>query len=253
MRAPEIAAAKLAPIMPDEAKCLNAAAAASAGRAVLNEAQSKALLALNKIMSPKESIATDADAAITAARSIGYPVVLKLLSDDIHHKSEVGGVMLGVANEAEVRVSFAKIKSNLQKANPAAHFGGVIVAQQIAGGQELVLGVHRDPEVGLVTMFGAGGILLELVKDVQFGPAPLNQHQARSMVEATMAGKLLAGYRGGAALDKEAVIKALVALSELAARLGDRLESIDVNPFVALPEGQGAVALDGLVVLRDAT
>ncbi len=235
-----------------ESQCLATATPASDGRAVLNEAQSKILLALNGVASPKEAAAADAEAAVNAARVIGYPVVVKLLSDDVQHKSEVGGVMLGIGDDAGVRGAFAAIKANLAKAKPDARFGGIIVAQEIKGGRELVLGVHRDPEVGLVTMFGAGGVLLELVKDVQFGPAPLTSGQARAMIDATMAGKLLDGYRGGAALDKDAVAQALVSLSQLAERLGDRLESVDVNPFVALPAGRGAVALDGLVVLRGA-
>ncbi len=250
---PAAAVPDLKPLSAAELQCLDSAAAASGGRAVLNEAQSKTLLALNGVASPKEEVAADVEAAVNAARAIGYPVVLKLFSDDVQHKSDVGGVMLGITGDEAVRAAFDAIRDNLARAKPAARFGGVIVAREIKGGQELVLGVHRDPEVGLVTMFGTGGVLLELVKDVQFGPAPLSPDQARAMIDATMAGKLLAGYRGGAPLDREAVIAALVALSQLAARLGDRLESIDVNPFVALPAGRGAAALDGLVVLRAAS
>lgn len=221
----------------------------SDGRRVLDEVTSKTLLARAGIHSPREQVARSAEQAAEAAVRIGFPVVLKLVSDDIQHKSEVGGVQLGLTTEAEVREAFCKIQKNLSALRPDAHFGGVLVAEQVTGGRELVIGVHRDPEVGLVTMFGTGGVLLELQKDICFGPVPLNRAAAVVMIDATLAGKLLAGYRGSPRLDRTAVIDALVGISQLAASLGDRLESIDVNPLLVRAEGKGAVALDGLIVL----
>ncbi len=220
------------------------------GRRVLNEADSKKLLELYSIHAPKEAVAATADAAAAAADSIGYPVVLKVVSPQIQHKSDVGGVLVGVKDAAGVREGFARIKANLAKAAPSATFEGVIVAQMVSGGVELVLGVQRDPEVGPVVMFGTGGVLLELQKDVAFGPVPLSPQQARDMIARTKASKLLAGYRGAPPCDIESIVNAIVALSELTHDLGDDVESIDINPFVALPKGQSAVALDGLVVLR---
>ncbi len=224
------------------------AAPAADGRKVMGEANSKQLLGAYGVAAPKETFARDAEAAALAADAIGYPVVLKLVSDDVQHKSDVGGVLIGLRSAQEVREGFARIATSLAAAKPGAHFGGVLVVQQVSGGTELVLGVHRDPEVGLVTMFGAGGVLLELVKDIAFGPVPLSQAQAQDMVDRTMAGRLLDGYRGGAKLDRAAVVNALVGLSHLAQDLGDGLESIDVNPLVATPDG--ALALDGLIVLK---
>ena len=224
------------------------AAPAADGRRVMGEAASKQLLGAYGVASPGEALAGGAEAAVQAADAIGYPVVLKLVSDDVQHKSDVGGVLIGLRSAQEVREGFARIAASLAAAKPGAHFGGVLVVQQVSGGTELVLGVHRDPEVGLVTMFGTGGVLLELVKDVTFGPVPLSEAQASAMIEGAMAGRLLDGYRGGAKLDRAAVVKALVGLSHLAQDLGERLESIDVNPLVALPSG--ALALDGLVVLK---
>ena len=221
---------------------------AADGRRVMGEAASKQLLCAYGVDAPKEAFATDAEAAARAADAIGYPVVLKLVSDDVQHKSDVGGVLIGLKSAQEVREGFARIAASLKAARPGAHFGGVLVVQQVSGGSELVLGVHRDPEVGLVTMFGAGGVLLELVKDVAFGPVPLTPAQAQDMVDRTMAGRLLDGYRGSAKLDRAAVVNALVGLSHLAQDLGDKLESVDVNPLVATPSG--ALALDGLIVLR---
>jgi acetate---CoA ligase (ADP-forming) len=113
-----------------------------------------------------------------------------------------------------------------------------------------VLGVQRDPEVGPVLMFGTGGVHLELHRDVSFGAVPLPLWQAKAMIGRTSAGRLLKGYRGSPPSDEESVLAAMVALGRLTHDLGDRIESIDINPFVALPAGQGAVALDALVVLR---
>ena len=137
-----------------------------------------------------------------------------------------------------------------RQGRPGAKLEQVIVAEQVSGGVELVLGVQRDPEVGPVVMFGSGGINLELHKDVAFGAVPLPLWQAKAMIERTTAGKLLKGYRGTPAGDEGSVLAALIALGRLAHDLGDQVESIDINPVVALPDGQGAVALDALVVLR---
>ena len=219
------------------------------GRRVLDETLSKELLALAGLRLPRERVVQDAGAAAATAREIGFPVVLKLVSDDVQHKSDIGGVKLNLTSEAAVQEAFASIRASLAATNPGAHFGGVLVAEMVRGGQELVVGIHRDPEVGLVTMFGTGGVLLELQKDVCFGPVPLSPAQAADMIDRTMAGKLLAGYRGSPALDRQAVIDTLVNVSQLAAALGDRLESVDINPLLARPSGTGAVALDGLVVL----
>ena len=220
------------------------------GRRVVNEAQSKKLLDLYGIHAPKESVAASADAAAAAADKIGYPVVLKVVSPQVQHKSDVGGVLVGVKDAVGVRDGFAKIKASLAQHAPHATFEGVIVAQMVSGGVELVLGVQRDPEVGPVVMFGTGGVLLEIQKDVSFGPVPLSPRQAREMIASTKASKLLAGYRGAPPCDTESIVSAIVALSELTHDLGDQVESIDINPFVALPGDKGAVALDGLVVLR---
>jgi acetate---CoA ligase (ADP-forming) len=114
-----------------------------------------------------------------------------------------------------------------------------------------VLGVQRDPEIGPVLMFGTGGVLLELSRDVSFGAVPLSRWQAQMMLERTTAGTLLQGYRGAPPADTESVLAAMLALGRLAHDLGDRIESIDINPLKALPAGEGALALDALVVLRE--
>jgi len=187
---------------------------------------------------------------VRAAKTIGYPLVLKLLSAEVTHKSDIGGVILGIKNDDELRSAYAQLASNLARARPGAKLEQVLLAQQVSGGVELVLGLQRDPEIGPVVMFGTGGVLLELYKDVRFGAVPLPQWQAQEMIERTKAGALLKGYRGSLPCDENSVLSALIALGRLTSDLGDQIESIDINPFVALPAGQGAVALDALVVLR---
>jgi hypothetical protein len=125
---------------------------------------------------------------------------------------------------------------------------GMLVCRQVSGGVELVLGLNRDPEMGAVVMAGSGGVLLELVKDVTFGAPPITRDKARDMLSRLRGAKLLQGYRGSPPCDVEAAVDALVALGELAVDLADVVESVDINPFVALP--QGGLALDGLIVLR---
>jgi acetyltransferase len=233
---------------PDIRAILKRRAPAGEGRSVLSESDSKELLRAYGIRTPNETLAGSADNAVLAAREIGYPVVLKLASADVQHKSDIGGVMLNITSENELRRAYARLAQNLAKARPGARLEQVLVAEQVIGGVELVLGVQRDPEVGPVLMFGSGGILLELHKDVAFGAVPPPPWQAQAMIARTTAGRLLDGYRGMPPADKERVLAGLCALGRLAHDLGDAVESIDVNPFVALPDG--AVALDALVVLR---
>lgn len=220
------------------------------GRRVLDEASSKQLIALYGIAAPREAFAANADEAALAAASIGYPLVLKLVSPQVQHKSEVGGVITSIMDEAQLRAAFAAIATRLAQHDPQAQFAGVLVAKQAPAGVELIMGIHRDPEVSHVVMFGAGGVLVELARDVVFGAVPLTRSQASSLVSASLAGKLLAGFRGAPACDLDAVSSALTALSQLALDLGDQLESIDLNPVIALPDAGGVLALDALVVLR---
>jgi hypothetical protein len=173
-------------------------------------------------------------------------VVLKAVAATLTHKSDAGAVALNLANRAELAAAYAAMAERLRQHSLA----GMLVCRQIRGGLELVLGLHRDPEMGLVVMAGSGGVLLELVRDVAFCVPPVSPQKARDMLARTRAGSLMDGYRGAGALDRDAVVAALVGLGRLAADMKDAIESVDINPFVALPRGQGGMALDALVVLR---
>jgi acetate---CoA ligase (ADP-forming) len=221
------------------------------GRSLLNEADAKALIRAYGIRTPRELVASGLDGALRGAREVGYPLVMKLVAADVQHKSDIGGVIVGIKDEHELRSAYARIAQNLARARPGARLEEVLLAQQVSGGIELVLGVQRDPEIGPVLMFGTGGVLLELSRDVSFGAVPLSRWQAQMMLERTTAGTLLQGYRGAPPADTESVLAAMLALGRLAHDLGDRIESIDINPLKALPAGEGALALDALVVLRE--
>jgi len=218
----------------------------SAGQRALNEVASKALLASYGIMPAPEACVASADEAVAAAARIGFPVVLKAISAAVPHKSDAGLVLLNLADEAAVRSAAARVAGIC--AQLGAPLEGLLVARQISGGVEMVLGVHRDPEIGHVVMVGAGGVFLELIQDVSFGLPGLDQTRAHDMISQLRAAKLLAGYRGMPAVNVNALANALVSLGALARDLGEYVESVDVNPLIVLPDG--VYALDGLVVLR---
>jgi acyl-CoA synthetase (NDP forming) len=232
---------------PSESDVILAAARPLGGWRILDEAQGKQLLRAYGIPSPVENVAETEEGAISAAEKIGYPVVLKLLSHRILHKSDRGGVLLNVGNSVDVREGFRRLSNILSSEGEAPR---VLVAAQARGFVEVAMGIQHDPEVGPVVMFGGGGTLVELYRDVGFGPAGLSRAEAVALIEKTRVSKLLTGYRGGPPHDVEAVIAALVGLGRLARDHGAIIESLDLNPFAVLPAGQGGFALDALIVLR---
>ena len=187
---------------------------------------------------------TSRAAAIEAAGRIGYPVVLKAVSAELTHKSDVGAVALDLASRASLAAGYDGMAQRLERHRLA----GMLVCRQIRGGLELVLGLHRDPEMGLVVMAGSGGVLLELIKDVTFCAPPVSPEKARDMLARMRGASCLQAIAGRAALDVDALVDALVALGRLAVELEDVVQSVDINPFVALP--QGGLALDALIVLQ---
>ena len=218
----------------------------------LDEHAAKQVLAGAGIPVLTEHLATSADAAVAAWRSIGRPVAVKLVSPDIQHKTEVGGVVLGLNDEGAVRDAFDAILTRARAHDAAARLTGVLVSP-MEGGEgcvEVLLGVQRDPVFGPVVVLGLGGVLVEVLGDVTFRRAPIDAAEARAMIGELRGAALLDGVRGRPPADKDALVQALVALSQLAAGQGARIDSIDINPFLLRPQGQGAVALDALIVRR---
>ena len=211
-----------------------------------NEAQAKRLLADAGIAVVPERVTTTADEAAAAAAALGYPVVMKLLSPDILHKTEIGGVLLGLASEAAVRDGYATLLSRARAAG-AARLDGVIVAREIKGGVECILGIKRDPLFGPVALFGLGGIFVEIQGDVVLHRCPFDEATARKMIGAVRGVPLLQGARGRKPADIPALARMLSRLSRFAAAAGERLSAIDLNPVLVLPEGEGAFAADALI------
>jgi len=212
-----------------------------------NEAQAKRILAEAGIACAPERPCADLPAALAAAREIGFPVVMKIISPDIVHKSEIGGVLLGVSNEDEVARGFATLLARAQTAAPAARLEGVLVAKQLSGGVECIMGIHRDPVFGPVAMFGLGGVFVEILKDVVFHRCPFGEDVAQQMIRSIRGAPLLLGARGRPVADIAALAATLSRLSFFAAAAGDSLRAIDLNPVLAMPQGQGAFAVDAVI------
>lgn len=216
--------------------------------AFANEASAKAALAQAGVPVLKEVTATSRDAALAAAREIGFPLVLKIVSPDIAHKTEVGGVVVGVRSEAQLADEYDSLLARVAQKAPRARIAGVLVAQMAQGGIELILGTKKDPVFGPVVMVGLGGIFAEVLRDVALQIAPVTQQQATQMLRSLKAFPLLDGARGRAKADVAAAARAVAALSQFAALHGDVVSEIDINPLVVMDQGQGAFALDALLV-----
>ncbi|MEZ5651767.1 MAG: acetate--CoA ligase family protein [Burkholderiaceae bacterium] len=211
-----------------------------------NEADSLAVLRSAGLDTVDTRVAADADAAAAAAETIGFPVVLKLLSPDVVHKSDIGGVCLNLREAGEVRDAFARIMRSVASAAPEARIDGVLVAPMITDGVETIVGVTRDPVFGPVVMFGIGGVHVEVLGDVSFRVAPFSVDEAERMIDEIRGHKLLAGVRGRPAVDRTALARALSRLSIFAAAHADSLVSLEANPFVV--REQGALALDAVLL-----
>ena len=209
-----------------------------------SEAEAKRLLAAAGIPSAPEAVCATADDAVAAAARFGDPVVMKILSPDILHKSEIGGV-LDVAGAGAVRAGFATLLERARTAAPAARIEGVLVARQLKGGVECILGIQQDPVFGPVALFGLGGIFVEVLRDVALHRCPFGPDVAERMIRSIRAAPILLGARGRRPVDIGALAAMLSRLSVFAQQAGPRLRSIDLNPVLAMPEG--AYALDAVI------
>jgi acetate---CoA ligase (ADP-forming) len=217
--------------------------------AALDEVASKKLLKAYGIPISKEAIAQTATEAAAIAKTIGFPVVAKVVSPDILHKSDMGGVVLNLGNAAEVKKAFNDITARVRKLKNKPRLEGILIAQQVKADLELVVGASLDAEMGPVVLFGTGGIDIELMKDVALAGAPIDAREAERLIGRTKAGVKMKGYRGKPALHLASAVKALVGLSNLIADAQGRIASIDVNPF--LINAKTGVAVDALVVLNN--
>jgi acetate---CoA ligase (ADP-forming) len=217
--------------------------------AALDEVASKRLLKAYGIPISKEEIAQTATEAARIAKTIGFPVVAKVVSADILHKSDIGGVVLNLNSPTEVKKAFDTITARVKKLKGKPKLEGILIAQQVKADLELVVGASLDAEMGPVVLFGTGGIDIELMKDVALAGAPLDKAEAKALIGRTKAGVKIGGYRGKPALHEASAVQALVGLSNLMADAGNRIASIDVNPF--LINSKAGVAVDALIVLNN--
>jgi acyl-CoA synthetase (NDP forming) len=195
-----------------------------------------------------ERMVQDATAAAAAATAMGFPVVLKIVSEDLPHKTEVGGVVLGLHSAEAVAEAHDAMLGRVRQKAPAARIDGVLVAPMMGDGTELILGAKRDPVFGPVVVVGLGGIFAEIMQDVAMRPAPVDEAEAMEMLRSLKAFAVLDGARGRPRADLPAAARAIAALSRFAAQHAETVAEIDINPMLLLPEGQGAVALDALIV-----
>ena len=211
---------------------------------VLDELTAKSLLVELGIPVPPSRLARDVDEVAEAARTLGGVVVVKGIVQGVVHKSELGLVALGLEGPDAAEAAARAMRSR----SPALPFRGFLVERMAPRGVEVVLGIHRDPAFGPVLMFGLGGIAVELFRDVAFGTCPMSPQGARALIGMTRAAALLRGFRGAAPADEEALVQAMVRLSQFAHHHRDELAEVDLNPVIVLPEGQGVLALDAVMV-----
>ena len=200
---------------------------------------------------PKNILVTSEEQCIRATNEIGYPVVLKIASPDIIHKSDAGGVKVGLNNNDEVRRAFRSIIENARKYRTDAKIQGILVQEMVQSGKEIILGSKKDPLFGALIMFGLGGIYVEVLKDVIFRLAPVGQEEAKRMVESIKTVKLLKGVRGEKPSDLQSIIDNLQRLSELVTEFPE-IEEFDMNPLLVFEEGKGACAVDVRMTLSKA-
>ncbi len=216
---------------------------AEQNRNELGERQARKILECCSIPLPESILATDENEAVEAAAQIGATTVMKLASDDILHKSDAGGVRLGLRTENEVRAAFNSIMDSAVAYKPDARIEGVLVQEMVKGGTEVIVGFNRDPQFGPLVMFGLGGIYVELLKDVSFRVAPLSRTDVREMVKDIRTAAILKGARGEKPGDLEALEDCLLRLSKLATEYPQFAEC-DINPLLVFEKGGGICALD---------
>ncbi len=220
----------------------------ASGRNALGDLEARGVMEAYGLRLPANKLAHSSEEAVKLAREIGYPVVMKIVSPDILHKSDIGGVRVGLQSDDDVDKAFTTIMANALRYMPDARIWGVAVQEMVKPGREVILGVTHDPQFGHLIMFGMGGIYVEVLKDVSFRVAPLTRGEAEAMIHEIRSFPLLAGVRGQQPADLAAVVDALLRISQMVTDFPEIIE-LDVNPLVVNPVGGGATAVDARIIL----
>jgi acetyl-CoA synthetase (ADP-forming) len=220
--------------------------ALSLGRLTLAEPEAKEVLRASSIRVPEFRLVKDVRSALEAAEAIGYPNVLKIVSPDIPHKSEVRGVAVGIRDPEELQAQWAHMILNIADERPLAQIEGFIVEEMAPKGAEVIIGVINDEQFGPTAMFGLGGVYVELLKDVSYRIAPVSMDDAREMIREIKAYPLLAGFRGETPKDIDSIADAIVRLTETVAEIRG-IKEIEINPMIVYEDG--AVAVDARATL----
>lgn len=223
--------------------------AKSEGRTKLLEHEAYDVLAKYGIPAPKFGLATSVEEAVRLSEEVGYPVVLKIVSPDIVHKSDVGGVKLNLSSSEEVRRSFDEILRNVRAKAPEAKIAGILVQEMIPQSLEVIVGATRDPTFGPVILFGLGGIFVEVLKDVSFRITPLTRYDAETMLTEIRAARILDGYRGTPPRDKEAIVDIILRLAKFMEE-HESVTDVDLNPIMVFEVGKGAKVADARILIR---
>ena len=216
------------------------------GRTVLTEIESKQVLAAAGIPVAEAHLATTPEDAAKAAKKVGFPVVIKIVSPDITHKSDVGGVRVGLQSKKDVISAFEEMLDAVREVQPDARIDGVAVQHMAPAGTEVIIGMSKDPQFGPVLMFGLGGVLVEVLKDVAFRIVPLEPRDARQMVREIKGYPVLEGARGRDPADIAALESLILKLSEFV-EANPQIEEIDLNPVFVYPDG--VIAVDARIVI----
>lgn len=218
------------------------------GRYKLLEHESFELLRQYNIPVPDFALVQDVDEALRVVKDIGYPIALKVVSPDIIHKSDVGGVILNISNDDELRSACERIRSNIKEKASYARVSGFLVQKMVPEGLETIVGATKDPIFGHVIAFGLGGVLVEVLQDVSFRIVPVSEEDARAMIREIRGYKLFNGYRNMPARDEEAVVYIITRFSELLSDNPNIVEA-DLNPIIILERGKGAYAADARFII----
>ncbi len=221
----------------------------SQGRLELGEIEAREVMAAYGMRLPASELAQSPEAAVEIANRLGYPVVLKISSPDILHKSDIGGVRVGIQSASEARDAYELIEYRARRYQPNADVRGVLVQQQAPKGRECLVGVSRDPQLGPLIGFGMGGIYVEVLKDVVFRLAPLSQQEAQEQIESIRSFPILRGVRGQAPADIPSILDTLLRTSQLVVDFPEIVE-MDINPLMVYDQGQGAIVLDARIILQ---